>query len=177
MKVLVQSSSTRKALISIGRSRVCCCRPGGFRLIVFSQQRETRAAKRAETERKENICQVHLLVHAPLALQSHIGGGATVKALPVEEESHFLWRTFYFLRVLQRPQVQQMNVARQRGAERQEGAEFGQLSVTEPRPSCLQAAAGRDWLSACCRWRPDRGRGYRPAAAAGPESPPAHLLP
>jgi len=45
----------------------------------------------------------------------------------------------------------------------------------EPRPSCLQAAAGRDWLSACCRWRPDRGRGYRPAAAAGPESPPAHL--
>ena len=40
-----------------------------------------------------NVCVcvcVYLLVRAPRALQWHVGGGATVEALPVEEQSHFL---------------------------------------------------------------------------------------
>lgn len=41
--------------------------------------------------------------------------------------------------------------------------------------SAPPAAGGTDSPSACCRWRLDQGRDYRPAAAAGPTAPPAHL--
>lgn len=44
-----------------------------------------------ETIKMRRVCVVvHLLVCTPRALQRWLRGGATVKALPVEEESHFL---------------------------------------------------------------------------------------
>lgn len=51
----------------------------------------------------------------------------------------------------------------------------GHTPLPAPQPSCSPAAGYRDSPSACCRWHPDRDRGYRPAAAAGPIPPPAHL--
>lgn len=44
-----------------------------------------------------NVCPCHLFVRTPRALQGHIKDGATVKALPVEEQSHFLRGSFCFL--------------------------------------------------------------------------------
>lgn len=83
---------------------------------MVSQQSETGPSDRTEPKRREDVVQIHLetrrtqkaepltstgkrsllqvttdlLLHAPPARRQRVGGGATVKALPVEEEANFL---------------------------------------------------------------------------------------